>query len=72
LIGVEGSFDTPLTRDNAFDQLILYRNGTDVSLSIVGGTPLMQDHQLLTMDIKKVRCDAAVQASRLWEMSKRG
>ena len=72
LIGIERSLDTPLTKENALDQVILYRNGTDVSLSIVGGTPLMQDHQLLTMDIKKVRCDAIVQASRLWEMSKRG
>ena len=72
LIGVDLLFDTPLTPESALDQLILYRHGTDVSLSIVGGVPIMQDHRLLTMDMKKVRCEAIVQGRRLWEMSKRG
>jgi cytosine/adenosine deaminase-related metal-dependent hydrolase len=69
LIGIELSFDTPLTEGNVFDQVVLYRNGSDVALSIVDGALLMKDHELLTLDIEEVRHNAALQARRLWGMS---
>ena len=68
MIGVDLSFDTPLTKGNVFDQIVLYRTGNDVALSIVDGALLMKDHELLTLDMEKVRHEATVQARRLWGM----
>ena len=69
LIGVELDFDTPLTAENVLGQLVLYRNAEDVALTIVNGVVLMKDHEVLTLDKKQVRHDAAIQAQRLWGMS---
>lgn len=68
LIGIDLSFATPLTEDNVFDQVILYRSGNDVRLSIVNGTLLMKDGELLTVDMEQARRAAAAQARRLWNM----
>jgi len=68
LIGIDLSFDTPLTKGNVLDQIVLYRNGNDVALSIVDGTLLMKDHELLTLDMEEIRHEATVQARRLWRM----
>ncbi|MCK4355810.1 amidohydrolase family protein, partial [Candidatus Bipolaricaulota bacterium] len=68
LIGIDLSFDTPLTEGNVLDQIILYRNGSDVALSIVDGALLMKDHELLTLDMEEVRHETTVQARRLWGM----
>jgi cytosine/adenosine deaminase-related metal-dependent hydrolase len=68
LIGIDLSFDTPLTEGNMLDQIVLYRTGSDVALSIVDGTLLMRDHEFLTLDMEKVRHEATVQARRLWGM----
>jgi cytosine/adenosine deaminase-related metal-dependent hydrolase len=68
LIGINLSFDTPLTKGNVLDQIVLYRNGSDVALSIVDGTLLMKDHELLTLDMEEVRHEATAQARRLWGM----
>jgi len=68
LIGVDISFATPLTADNVFDQVILFRSGSDVRLSIVNGTLLMRNGELLTVEIERARRGAAAQAQRLWEM----
>jgi cytosine/adenosine deaminase-related metal-dependent hydrolase len=69
LIGIDLSFDTPLTKENVLDQIVLYRNGSDVALSIVDGSLLMKDHELLTLDMEAVRHEATVQARQLWGMS---
>ena len=68
LIGIDLSFDTPLTEENVLDQIVLYRTGSHVALSIVDGSLLMKDHELLTLDMKRVRHEATVQARRLWGM----
>jgi cytosine/adenosine deaminase-related metal-dependent hydrolase len=68
LIGIDLSFDTPLTEGNVLDQVVLYRNGSNVALSIIDGDLLMKDHELLTLDMEAVRHEATVQARRLWGM----
>ncbi len=67
IIGLDATFATPLTSDNAFDQVILYRNPEHVHLSIVGGRLLMKDRALLTLDENAARVTAAEQAERLWK-----
>lgn len=66
LIGIDLSLDTPLNQENALDQIILYRSGSDVRLSIVNGRLLMNDGELLTVDIEEARHAARTQAQRLW------
>ncbi|MEA3238745.1 MAG: amidohydrolase family protein, partial [Candidatus Bipolaricaulota bacterium] len=66
LIGIDLSLDTPLNQENALDQVILYRSGSDVRLSIVNGRLLMNDGELLTVDIEEARHAARTQAQRLW------
>lgn len=66
LIGIDLSFPTPLTEDNVFDQLVLYRSGNNVRLSIVNGKLLMKDGELLTVDMEQARHAVAVQVKRLW------
>jgi len=67
IIGLDSTFSTPLTSDNAFDQVVLYRNPEHVRLSIVGGRLLMQDRALQTLDENAARATAEDQAKRLWE-----
>jgi cytosine/adenosine deaminase-related metal-dependent hydrolase len=66
LIGIDLSLDTPLTQENALDQVVLYRSGSDVRLSIVNGRLLMNAGELLTVDIEEARHAARTQAQRLW------
>lgn len=68
LIGIDLSFATPLTEGNVFDQLVLYRSGNDVRLSIVNGVLLMKDGEILTVEMEQARRVAAAQAKRLWDM----
>ncbi|MEN6368539.1 MAG: amidohydrolase family protein [Thermotogota bacterium] len=66
VIGVRLDLDTPLTPENVADQLVLYRSGTDVALTVVDGRVLFQNGELLTVDAEAARREAHVQARRLW------
>lgn len=69
LIGLRLDLDTPLTNDNVADQIVLFRNGLDVALSIVDGRVLLQDGELQTVDPEAARREAHTQARRLWAKS---
>ncbi|MDD4904317.1 MAG: amidohydrolase family protein, partial [Candidatus Bipolaricaulis sp.] len=49
LIGVRLDLDTPLTPGNVADQLVLFRAGTDVALTIVDGRTLFRDGEFATV-----------------------
>lgn len=66
IIGIDLDLDTPLTAENALDQLVLYRNPQDVRMTMVGGEILMKDGEVLTLDGDCVRHNAKEQAKRLW------
>ena len=72
MIGIHLDFDTPLTAENVLDQVVTHRSASDVALTIVNGEVLMKDREVLTLDEEKVRHEAALQAKRLWEVSKVG
>ncbi|MCX6093491.1 MAG: amidohydrolase family protein [Candidatus Bipolaricaulota bacterium] len=71
LIGVRLDFDTPLTPENVADQLVLYRSGADVALTIVDGRVLFRGGELLTVDAEAARREAHAQAQRLWTKEER-
>lgn len=67
MIGIDMDFDTPLTGENALDQVILFRNPEHVQLSIIGGRKVMECGEILLLDEQKARHDAHCQAKRLWK-----
>ncbi|MGD9675920.1 MAG: amidohydrolase family protein [Candidatus Bipolaricaulia bacterium] len=66
LIGVRLDLDTPLAPENVADQLVLFRTGTDVALTIVDGRTLFRDGEFVTVDPDAARREAHGQARRLW------
>lgn len=66
LIGVSLDLDTPLTPGNVADQLVLFRAGSDVALTIVDGRVLFRGGEFLTVDLEAARHEAHAQARRLW------
>lgn len=66
IIGIDLDSDTPLTAENALDQLVLYRNPDDVKMTMVEGEILMRDGEVVTLDENDVRHHAKEQAKRLW------
>jgi 5-methylthioadenosine/S-adenosylhomocysteine deaminase len=72
LIGIDARTDTPLTAENACDQLLLHRSSRDVRLSIVDGRILLRDGRLVGIDEEALRERAAAAAQRLWEEDRRG
>jgi cytosine/adenosine deaminase-related metal-dependent hydrolase len=72
VIGIDAATDTPFTRDNALDQLVLFRGRGDVRLSIVRGRDVMRDGVVQTMDEVEVRGRARREAQRLWRGEGRG
>jgi 5-methylthioadenosine/S-adenosylhomocysteine deaminase len=66
VIGIDAATDTPLTRDNVLDQLVLFRGRGDVRLSIVAGRDVLRDGVVQTMDEAEVRRRARREAQRLW------
>ncbi len=69
LIGVRLEPDTPLTPENAADQLVLGGGPSCVTLLIVNGRTLMRGGELLGIDEERVRREALGQARRLWGRS---
>jgi 5-methylthioadenosine/S-adenosylhomocysteine deaminase len=67
LIGIDARTDTPLTAENGVDQLLLFRSGADVRLSIVDGRILLRDGILQGTDEGAIRERAVAEALRLWK-----
>ncbi len=66
IIGVDQSFETPVTQDNVFDQVVLHRGPGNVAFSMVGGRLLMEHGKLLTIDETAALATARAQSTRLW------
>lgn len=63
---VELSLPTPVTADNLYDQLVLWRSGGDVTDVMVGGKWRVSDGELLGIDLDRLRARVREQAVRLW------
>lgn len=72
VIGIRLDADTPITRENVLDQLVLFRSRGDVELSIIAGRDVLRDGVVQTMEEEEVRAAAYRQARRLWEGTRCG
>ncbi len=61
---------TPVTAENIFDQLILFRNPHHVSDVLVDGRFIKRDFSMLTADTEQARIEAFKAAGTLWERGK--
>lgn len=67
LIAIDGNFPTPVTEENVLDQLILYRNPSEVSLVMVDGKILKENGIVLSLDKDTVRKESRKAAQKLWQ-----
>lgn len=67
LILIGGDTPTPLTEHNLYDQLVLYRNQSDIGMVMVGGETLVDDGEERGVDPEALRSEVHKQAARLWE-----
>ena len=63
---IDASFPTPLTEDNLYDQVVLYRNHSHVSDVMVAGDWRMHHSDVVGVDIDRSRARVHEQAERLW------
>jgi len=72
LVGLSIGFDTPLTVDNAPEQIVL-RGGTDsVELVMSEGRVVLSGGELTCVDIERLRHQVREQAARLWRTGTHG
>jgi 5-methylthioadenosine/S-adenosylhomocysteine deaminase len=57
---------TPVTEHNIFEQLVMWRSGTDVTDVMVAGDWRVRDRVVIGADLGSMRNQLQVQASRLW------
>ncbi len=72
LIGISMQFDTPLTKGNVAEQVVLSGDPSLVELVMVGGRILVSGGELLGVDLDSLRRQVNGQAARLWGMQRRG
>ena len=65
---IDADLPTPLADYNLFDQLILYRNQSNVRSVLVAGKTLVKDHELVNADIKDLVANVHTAANRLWKL----
>jgi cytosine/adenosine deaminase-related metal-dependent hydrolase len=63
---IDASFPTPASSHNLYDQLVLWRSGTDVRDVMVNGTWRTRNHSVLDFDTAAVRARVGEEATRLW------
>jgi 5-methylthioadenosine/S-adenosylhomocysteine deaminase len=63
---IDGDLPTPVTAHNLFDQLVLWRNHTNVRDVMVDGTWRVRNGDVLGFDREQTRARVHVQAERLW------
>lgn len=67
IISINLNTPTPITEHNLYDQLILFRNPSDVKDVIVNGKVVKKEGQLLGVDIDKIREDLYKATQKLWD-----
>lgn len=65
---IEADLPTPLAEHNLYDQLILYRNQTNVRSVMVAGKTLVKDHEVIGKDMKELVANVHTAANRLWKL----
>ncbi|MDH3753393.1 MAG: amidohydrolase family protein [Acidimicrobiia bacterium] len=63
---VDGSFPTPLSPHNLFEQLVLWRNHTHVRDVMVAGEWQVRGGEVVDADLDRLRARTHEQAQRLW------
>lgn len=63
---IDGRFPTPVTSENIFEQIILWRNREHVSDVMVAGTWQVKGNEILSIDVNQARDALHKQARRLW------
>lgn len=63
---IDGQFPTPLTSENIFEQIILWRNAKHVSDVMVAGKWRVSGNEILSIDLDQARDALHKQARRLW------
>lgn len=66
---VDAEFPTPLTAENLAEQLVLWRNHSNVRDVMVAGRWRVRDHEVLDADLARLRARSREQALRLWSRS---
>ncbi len=64
---IEPHLPTPLTKENLYEQILLYCNASNVRSVMVEGEWLMQDRQLLHLNLCDLLEEARKAASELWQ-----
>lgn len=67
---VDADFPTPVTAHNIADQLVLWRNHSNVCDVMVAGEWRVRGGEVLNTDLDQLRAHSNEQATRLWEMSR--
>jgi len=67
---VDADFPTPVATHNIADQLVLWRNHSNVCDVMVAGEWRVRGGELLDTDLDQLRAHTNEQATRLWEMSR--
>lgn len=70
LLLIRADLPTPLELHNAADQLLLWRNPTDLQAVMCAGAWLMHDGEVIGVDEEAVRARAREAAARLWKASR--
>jgi cytosine/adenosine deaminase-related metal-dependent hydrolase len=65
---IDADLPTPLAEHNLFDQLILYRNQSNVRSVMVAGKTLLKDHELTGADMKELIANVHTAANSLWKL----
>jgi 5-methylthioadenosine/S-adenosylhomocysteine deaminase len=63
---IDADLATPLTRENLFDQIVLWRSRSDVTDVMVAGTWRVRNGEVLGADLAQLRAKVSEQATRLW------
>lgn len=66
LVLVAADVPTPIAEHNVFDQLVLWRNGRDVTDVMVAGEWRVRRGEVVGFDRPRARARMAEQAERLW------
>ncbi|HMD90915.1 MAG TPA: amidohydrolase family protein [Anaerolineaceae bacterium] len=65
---IDSDLPTPLAEHNLFDQLILYRNQSNVRSVMVAGKTLVKEFDLAGADMQELYANVHTAANRLWKL----
>lgn len=63
---IDGDLPTPLSEHNIFEQMLLYRNASDVNMVMVDGVIRVQNYEVLDVDRSRLLSRTRSASERLW------